>query len=461
MADSHDRAPSGLYHVIWRWHFYAGLCMAPFVVVLALTGALYLFHSEIESVVYRPVLHVSPSPVHVAASQQAAAALAAFPGAQITRYVAPIAADRAAEWAIKTADGRALGVFVDPGSGAVTGAIDSNVRLANVLSGLHGELMLGRAGDLLVEFAGCWAFVLLVTGLFLWWPRKERRVGVAAPRLNAKGRAFWRDMHAVLSAWNAPLIAFLILSGLPWSGFWGENLAKLGTIEAVAPVLAPTPNFIAAPSAPVHAEHNHGARLDRLEDNPDAAALPWSVRQVALPLGGAARAIGIDDVVALAEARAMTGPVFRVIYPSGPNGVFTLSYVPDKAEGQRTVHVDPSTGAILQDIGWTQYSPLGKAVEFGVEAHVGRQFGAVNQWLMCASCVLLVITMGFGVGAWWSRRPRGRLGAPPVPPDFRMAWPLVALGVLMGVIFPLVGLSLIAIACFETALGLTRRPKGV
>lgn len=37
------REPSDLYRAIWRWHFYAGLLILPFLVTLALSGAIYLF----------------------------------------------------------------------------------------------------------------------------------------------------------------------------------------------------------------------------------------------------------------------------------------------------------------------------------------------------------------------------------------------------------------------------------
>jgi uncharacterized iron-regulated membrane protein len=33
-------APTGsLYRAVWRWHFYAGLVVAPFAIFLAITGA--------------------------------------------------------------------------------------------------------------------------------------------------------------------------------------------------------------------------------------------------------------------------------------------------------------------------------------------------------------------------------------------------------------------------------------
>ena len=37
------------YRAVWRWHFYAGLFCIPFVIVLAISGSIYLFKTEIES----------------------------------------------------------------------------------------------------------------------------------------------------------------------------------------------------------------------------------------------------------------------------------------------------------------------------------------------------------------------------------------------------------------------------
>ncbi|HBN52279.1 MAG TPA: hypothetical protein DD465_24620, partial [Thalassospira sp.] len=36
----------------WRWHFYAGLFVLPFMILLAVTGAAYLFRDEIDDWVY-------------------------------------------------------------------------------------------------------------------------------------------------------------------------------------------------------------------------------------------------------------------------------------------------------------------------------------------------------------------------------------------------------------------------
>ena len=36
------------YRLVWRWHFYAGVVVMPFLLLLALTGGLYLFKDEID-----------------------------------------------------------------------------------------------------------------------------------------------------------------------------------------------------------------------------------------------------------------------------------------------------------------------------------------------------------------------------------------------------------------------------
>ena len=44
---SRGASVSALYRAVWRWHFYAGLIVLPFMILIAVTGALYLFKDEI------------------------------------------------------------------------------------------------------------------------------------------------------------------------------------------------------------------------------------------------------------------------------------------------------------------------------------------------------------------------------------------------------------------------------
>ena len=44
-------ARSTLQHRVWRWHFFAGLMVIPFAVILAITGAIYLFKPQFDAAV--------------------------------------------------------------------------------------------------------------------------------------------------------------------------------------------------------------------------------------------------------------------------------------------------------------------------------------------------------------------------------------------------------------------------
>lgn len=39
---------AALYRIIWRWHFYAAVYVLPLMIVLALSGTLFLFKPQIE-----------------------------------------------------------------------------------------------------------------------------------------------------------------------------------------------------------------------------------------------------------------------------------------------------------------------------------------------------------------------------------------------------------------------------
>lgn len=38
------------YNLAWRWHFYTGLFVAPFMILLSLSGMIYLFKPQLDTV---------------------------------------------------------------------------------------------------------------------------------------------------------------------------------------------------------------------------------------------------------------------------------------------------------------------------------------------------------------------------------------------------------------------------
>jgi uncharacterized iron-regulated membrane protein len=75
---------------------------------------------------------------------------------------------------------------------------------------------------------------------------------------------------------------------------------------------------------------------------------------------------------------------------------------------------------------------------------MGNYFGLANQLVMLATCIAIVLLVISGVVMWWKRRPKGRLAAPARVPPTRIKG-AVAILILAGVLFPILGMSVIAI----------------
>ena len=133
---------------------------------------------------------------------------------------------RSTVFSVTTEDGAARDVFVNPYGAEVLGSLDPDRTLSGIAMRLHGELMSGTVGDLVIELGACWAIVMALTGYYLFvrgWKARRRAAGRApgAPRC---GRA-----TALVGAVVGVGLLFLLVSGLPWTGVWGAKVQELAT----------------------------------------------------------------------------------------------------------------------------------------------------------------------------------------------------------------------------------------
>ena len=206
---------------MWRWHFYAGLLVLPFLVSLAITGGLYLFRDELDAIIHADLKRVelAAGARPIAPSAMVAAALAAEPGRADPGAAAEITA--------ATPDkGKAAG-YVDPYDGHVLGTLSDRGTVMWTIRTLHSLKYFGSTARALIEIAGGWAILLVGTGLYLWWPRARKggqRGGLVTIRGTTRNRLFWRDTHAVTGRFVGGFIVFLAITGMPWSGVWGAKV---------------------------------------------------------------------------------------------------------------------------------------------------------------------------------------------------------------------------------------------
>lgn len=410
---------ASLYRTLWRWHFYAGLFVLPFVLVLAATGAVYLFRPQIERWEERAWLGVGTADA-VSPERGLAAALASEPGARFVSYRLPRVPGDAAMIRVTLVDGAQREVAVSP-QGRVLGALDPDRRIAAVVARIHGSLLLGAPGGWLVELAASWTIVMILTGVALWWPRPFRAAGTLWPRGSLRGRALFKDLHRVTGFWIAGLVLVTLASGLPWAGAWGSAFAwvraELGLVKG------PQPWKVGVG----HAAHHDGT----------------------IPAGPVPTNLPLSAFVARAEAERMAFPVI-VRPPSAPGAAWTVTSEAQNRWLTRQVSYDPRTGAEVARRGFADGHVVDRVVSTGIAWHEGQLFGWVNQLIGLLTAIGLVAVSVLGAVMWWRRRPRGTLGAPP-PVERAPRWPLAILGAL-GVLMPLFGASLLLVWALDRTL---------
>ncbi|WP_410497782.1 PepSY-associated TM helix domain-containing protein [Chitinibacter sp. S2-10] len=435
------------YALVWRWHFYAGLLVIPVMLMLAITGSIYLFKPQLDALMYPHLMQVRPAQHRVSADAMQAGIAAQYPAMTLKKYLPPPATDRSAQFQIALADGASRTVFVDPYRNVILGVQDPDWTLQGAAVLLHGELMMGTWGDLLVELSASWAVLLVISGLYMWWPRKQGRWGVFLPRLRAGKRVFWRDLHVVGGFWSSVLLLFLLLTGLPWTGFWGEKFAN---VWGQYPV-----HLWDQPPASTQSARVLNTTLDK--------TVPWALEPVPLPESDAhahhqaASAGVVNPRFTLAQVETLAVKLgllaaYTITAPKGDTGVYTLAALVDDPALQRTYHVDQYSGRVLAKIAYADYGLIPKTVEYGISIHEGKLFGLANQLLMLSVCLMLMMTCITGIVMWWKRRPTGELGAPKTPLSILRWKKGLAVLVGMALFLPTVLASIIVLMLLDWAV---------
>ncbi|KIC36916.1 PepSY-associated TM helix domain-containing protein [Leisingera sp. ANG-M7] len=434
------------YFAVWRWHFYAGLFVIPFLIMLAVTGLMMMFITQVDGRDGEKITVIQGA-AELSIPAQEAAVLAAQPGT-IAEWIGPKALDLAAVFRVKTDDGQRL-VALDQYTGEVIQVWDRRTGWYDLADNIHSTLLIGDTGDRLIEIAAGLGIVLVLTGLYLWWPRGNA-ISAFVPNLRARGRTLWKNLHAVTGFWISALLVIFLISGLSWTGVWGGQMMQAwSTFPAAKWDNVPL-------SDDIHASMNHGSTND----------VPWALEQTSMPASGSDAGItGVAEgapvdaasLIALGRELGMEGR-FRLAYPGGETGVWTINRDSMSGDGDspfidRTVHVDQYSGRILADVKYADYSWAGKAMAVSIPFHMGLM-GTWSFVLNVVFCLAVIFVCVSGLVMWMKRRPAGaaRLAAPPEPAEMPFWKGAALIAVLVSLAFPLTGLALLAALAFDVLL---------
>lgn len=445
----------GKFHMLaWRWHFYAGLYVVPFLLMLAITGLVMVYFTGFQNRLGMTI-DVAPQAQAATVGAQATAVLAHLPGAQLKAYVAPKSAVVPSWFTVKV-DGREETVAVNPYNAEVIRTVDKDDTVFAWAEKIHGSLLLGDVGDRLIEIAAGLGMVLIVTGFYMAWPRGDTGwKKVLVPDLSAVGRAWWKSLHVSVAFWMGLFLTLFLVTGLSWTGVWGSQFVQAWSSF-------PANKWDDVPKS----DATHASLA-----TPGLKEVPWGLEQTPMPASGSAagkpgvamgQPVNFDTVNAFARSVGFSGQ-YRIAVPQDQTGVYTVSA--DSMSGDLTnptkdryLHIDRYTGRVLAEVSFAEYAPMAKFMAVGVALHQG-DLGLLSAWANVLFCLAVVFLCVSGIVMWWKRRPvnAGRLMAPKAPADAAL-WKTGAVVMLVvALAFPLSGAVLLAALLLDGLL-LSRMP---
>ncbi|MEU9483382.1 PepSY domain-containing protein [Streptomyces decoyicus] len=460
---------SVLRPLVLRLHFYAGVLVAPFLLVTAVTGLLYAGSFQAEKVIYAHELSVPAGKDTLPLSGQVAAARKAHPEGKIAAVrPAPEPGDTTRVLLSDVPGVSAehqLAVFVDPHTGSVRGALETYgatgaLPMRTWLDDLHRNLHLGEGGRLYSELAASWLWVVAGGGLALWIGRKRtnRKLrALALPDRAATGRRRTLSWHGAVGVWAAVGLFFLSATGLTWSTYAGAN------IDEIRQSLGQATPTVSTAVAEDHAHHGGSGGMVGMPDMPGMDGKKDGAS------GGAASAdVGIDTVLKAARAEGLSNPV-EIGLPTDSGSAYVVKQVQRSwPEKQDAVAVDPGTGKVTDVSRFADYPVLAKLTRYGIDLHTGTLFGIVNQIALAALALALIFLIVLGYRMWWQRRPTRAHALSFGRPIPRGAWRqtplpvLIPLGLVVAVVgwaVPLLGISLAAFLVVDILLGVVARRR--
>ena len=487
------RGQAAILRRIWRLHFWIGLFAAPVLILLAGTGLIILYTQPLDLWLHRDLQVVSPSASAVSLDAQIDPARRHVNSAMVLDAVTPPQSpDRSTQVDFLPAEEPAVGernvtqVFIDPYNGDYLGQrheLDGLVGWANQLHRLFGNdgpalslpslghLIAPSAypdasikvgiGNLAIEMAAVWVLVLAATGVYLWWPRAIER---GKPRLVIRwskgGRIRWRDLHATTGILVSVVLIGYIVSGLTWSRYWGENW------RAVAATLTPATE-IDAPSTPAKV-----GDFDRL-----GRRIAWADKEdpvyASAATGAVSKPLSFSDIDRIAKSDNMI-PGYSIVPPSNSTeegqttyGSYTVvNHWPQKLSEQRTLYLDQFTGQTIANATADQDGALSQITSWGVNTHMGAQYGVFTRILATVFCLGLLTSIVTATMMWWKRRPTGTAGLPGRSgAELRSNTPrgaVIAIGVIataLAVLYPSFGVTLVIVLIAEAIVESRRKNR--
>lgn len=451
--------------LLLRLHFFAGILVAPFILVAAVSGGLYALAPSLEKVVYADQLEASSAAQSVSLTDQIVTA-EEWVGDEGTLSAVRPAPEPGATTRVMFADpelgeSESRAIFVDPASGEILGDLtvygtSGSLPLRTWISQLHRSLHLGDAGRLYSELAASWLGIVAVAGLGLWVARfrKSRtKRDMIRPQRGYTGYRKARSWHTSIGLWVAVGALFLSATGITWSQLGGANVSELRTALGWQTPAVSTSLDGSEPAADEHAHHHGGSSPAEGGDTEVTSA----------------NAATFASVLTVAQRENVNTGLVEIRPPAEPGTAWVVQEIqrsyPTEVD---SVAIDGTTLETVDRVDFADFSIPAKLSRWGIDLHMGSMFGLPNQLAMVLLAAGIATLTVLGYVMWWRRRPtraaRFEPGRPPARGVLRGApwWGIAAViagALAIGLFLPLVGYTLAAFVVLDVIIGLVQRRR--
>ena len=220
-------------------HKWLGLLTGFVVLVLSLTGCINVFADELKTYFYhdRYYSEAVPGVQPLGFSELRDRAQKAL-GSEIVISRAEIYPQGGRNWVFRASKTKkeAFGywnyyryyyrVYVNPANGKVVHLENTKNEFFNLVLNLHMNLLLGEPGTIVTGISSLCFFLLLLSGLVLWFPRKWTRKGFRKGLLIKRGTGWKRlnyDLHNVSGFYLLMPALLISITGLVFAFTWADQ----------------------------------------------------------------------------------------------------------------------------------------------------------------------------------------------------------------------------------------------
>ncbi len=341
-------------------HLMIALAGGVFMVVLALTGSVIAFEPELDRLLHSDISYVKPGGRSLSLIEIGTAVSRKYPGEPIVAYLPSQSSDLPTEVILS----RGI-VAVNPYTGEILGVRRRGQTFLGFVRALHVRLATGVLGRGIVKWSSVALLFSILSGLYLWWPRKVTRI---------RGRRwttlFWWDLHNVIGVFSLlPLLA-LAATGvvIGFENQFGHLLDPLGG----------------------------GARIDRVPVN--------RVQQAAVR----GDEITPDQALAVVTTKFPGIVVHRVQMPEF-GGLYRISFARAGRfiiGGEDSVSIDPHSAEIVSENLSRNASRRERFIIVNTAIHTGSILGMPTKIAAAAACLTIPVQAVSGLLLWLRRRKR-------------------------------------------------------